>query len=68
MKRFACDGRGIVGIEVVAKVVVVRVGRTIIVDVQVTDVQVAVGVAICIERRPYHHPLNNLEVEYNLIS
>ena len=46
MKKVASDDRWIVVIEVIVDPVVVGVTRTIIVDVHVTDTQVAVRVAI----------------------
>ncbi len=60
MRIVAGNGSGIVGVEVVGHIVVVRVARTIIVDIQVADVEVLVGVAICIEYLLCHRPLNAL--------
>ena len=63
MRRVACDGRGIVGVKVIVEPVVVPVpGLTI--EVEVTDVQIAVGVPIYIECLPHHHPLNALRIEF----
>lgn len=51
MRRVASDGRRIEGVEVIVTPVVVPVPRLTI-EVEVADVQVAAGVAICIECRP----------------
>ena len=45
MRRVACDGRGIVGVEIIVEPVAVPVPGLAI-PVQVPDVQVAIGVAV----------------------
>lgn len=67
MRRVARDSRRIVGVEIVIEPVVVPVPGLVI-EAEVADVQGAIGVAICIECRPYHHPLNTLGIEFYTAS
>ena len=68
MKRVASDESGVVGVEVVVQVVVVRVPGAILIAVKTSDNQVVIRVAICIGCLPYHHPLNTLGIELYFAS
>ena len=63
----SCEqGRRVVVVPVIVKPVVVPIPRTIVTEVQITDIEVAVGVAKSIKRLLLHHPLNTLWVVFYL--
>ena len=66
MNRF-CAERRVVGVPVVVEPVVVPVPLTTV-PVEITDIQLVIGVAICTKYLLDHHLLNSLKVVFYLAS